>query len=422
MILNNYNEIIREHFDISDNETRKCIIALEDAEQTQLLSALSNALYDKIISKVDDIEFGSIPKSRGDITRVDGFANTMECLDIMRRLVVEYRENPECVDVVLTAVENIKNRRSMFMKAYALNMEIPMVLYNLVTLSIQQSVSFLIAVCIQYIKDPSSDSVRVALDKVAYEDAKNGMLFEQLFHFNTACASGELDNTFREIMKNGGKLHEDTNVIEEPDCKTITITIDTDNKASVHCVSPFEDDMDGDQKVVLGSCDSKEPVNELSFGAAAGFASKASGMALKGLGTAAGVGATVAAGISISIAALFFLIKFGIPMMRNMVYFFINSKAKTSDMLAVQAEFIEANAHKVEYSAMGMDYDDRQKVVNKQLKIADRLKRLSNFFAIDKKKAEKEAKAMIAKDKKKHNVKDLEEYLPVDIMAKSQLF
>ena len=45
-ILNDYNQLIREHFDISDTATRKCIVALEDTEQTQLLAALSSALYD----------------------------------------------------------------------------------------------------------------------------------------------------------------------------------------------------------------------------------------------------------------------------------------------------------------------------------------------------------------------------------------
>ena len=412
MILNDYDKIIREHFDISDTATRKCIVTLEDVEQSQMLSALSNALYDKIVSKVDEIEFGSIPKSRGDITRVDGYANTKECLDIMRRLVLEYRENPECVDVVLTAIENIKNRKPMFMKAYALNMEIPMILYNLITLSIQQSVSFLIAVCIQYIKDPSSESVRVALDKVAYEDAKNGMLFEQLFHFNDACASGELDNTFNEIMKKGGKLYEDANVIEDPDSKNITININTEKEPSDSFVSPFGDeDMEGMQKVVLGSACTTKAVNEFGIG---------TGAIMGALKTGAAIGSTISLGIAISLSSLFFLVKVLIPGMRDIVYFMINSKAKTSDFLAVQAEFIEANAYKIEYS--DMEFKDKQKIVAKQMKIADRLKKMSNFFAIDRKKAEKEAKSMIDKDKKKHTVKDLEEYLPADIMVKSNFF
>ena len=87
MFKHEYDQIIREHFDLSDKYTRKYITSLkEDAQQDQLLAALSSALYDKIVQKVDDIDFGSIPLSRGDITKVEGFASTEECLNIIRRL------------------------------------------------------------------------------------------------------------------------------------------------------------------------------------------------------------------------------------------------------------------------------------------------------------------------------------------------
>ena len=48
MILNDYDVIIKEHFDLFDAPTRRLIVSLEDGEQTQMLSALSNALYQGI--------------------------------------------------------------------------------------------------------------------------------------------------------------------------------------------------------------------------------------------------------------------------------------------------------------------------------------------------------------------------------------
>ena len=131
MILNEYNQIIREFFDISDTGTRKCIIALEDAQQSQLLMALSSALYDKIVEKVDKIDFGTIPQSRGDITKVDGFDNTVECLNIIRKMVVEYKEDTTIVDTVLTAIDNVKKYKTIFMKAYSLGVELPMVIHHI---------------------------------------------------------------------------------------------------------------------------------------------------------------------------------------------------------------------------------------------------------------------------------------------------
>ena len=180
MVLNEYNSLFSEHFDLYDQPTRKCILALEDAEQDQLLTALASALYDKVVEKADKIDFGTIPTSRGDITKVEGFANTEECLKIMRTLVNEYKEDPFVIDTVITAVENIKNRKAKFMKAYSLNIELPMLTYNLITLAIEQSVSFLISVCIQYIKDPASEDVAAALDKVAYNNTRDNLLYQNL--------------------------------------------------------------------------------------------------------------------------------------------------------------------------------------------------------------------------------------------------
>ena len=95
MILNSYDQIIREHFDFSDRDTTKFIKYINESDQqSQLLNVLASALYEKIVNKCDKIDFGSIPRSRGDITKIDGYSNTVECINIIRRLVVEYKEDP----------------------------------------------------------------------------------------------------------------------------------------------------------------------------------------------------------------------------------------------------------------------------------------------------------------------------------------
>ena len=185
MILNSYDKLINEHFDLFDAPTRKCIISLDETEQTQMLDALSNALYEKICGNINKIDFGSIPRSRGDITKVEKFSDTEECLLIMRKLVEEYRQSPAVVDAVIGAVENIKLRKAKFMKAFALNNKFVQNFYNLMVLAILQSVSFLITVCIQYVKDPDTKSIEVALDKTAYYNTKDYVLYQQIENFNT---------------------------------------------------------------------------------------------------------------------------------------------------------------------------------------------------------------------------------------------
>ena len=193
MFKSEYDKIIRENFDLSDRYTRQYIATLEDAGQEQLLNTLSSAMYDNIVAKVDEIDFGTIPMSRGDITKVEGFEKTMQCLDIIRRLVIEYKQSTGVVDVVISAIQNVKDRKAIFIKSYVLNVELPMLIYNSIVMSIERFVCLLIATCIEYIKDPMSSSPKAALNKVAYQRTMDDVMFKQLISFNNMCANGSLD-------------------------------------------------------------------------------------------------------------------------------------------------------------------------------------------------------------------------------------
>lgn len=450
--MDDFNLLIRENFDIMDTPTRKCVVALEDAEQSQLLSALSSALYDKIVEKVDKIDFGTIPRSRGDITKVDGFDQTEECLKIMRQLVIEYKEDPAIVDSILTAIENIKNRKNIFMKAYALNIEMPMVFYNLIVMAIEQSVSFLIAVCIQYIKDPSSQSMVAALDKVAYNNTKDNLLYEQISKFNETCASGDLDKLFSDIIKTGGKIHESDTEFEDScgGVNTIVINVGKGNGNGSSCPEPkdgekeCEDKKDslfaGDDKEKENSEDGKEDSKEVMPTVAdepanpevlltpeepveESFSLAATWLGAKALQQAAIVGGIALTGGSVAMTMYKLLIKVVIPMMRSITYFLYNSKMQISDCLATQAQFLEVNAYKLQYTTnIDMDDSKRAKVIQKQLKIADKLKSWANKFAIDSKKAKKDANELAQSEAKKMKIDELKDELPADVYSKSVLF
>ena len=416
-----FNSIVREHFDISDASTRKCIIALEDSEQSQLIAALSSALYDKIVEKVDKIDFGTIPRSRGDITKVDGFDNTIECLKIMKQMIAEYREDPAIVDAILTSIDNIRERKPTFTKAYALNIELPIVLYNLMVMSIEQSVSFLISVCIQYIKDPASNGVNAALDKVAYNNSRDNLLYEQITKFNESCTSGELDKFLQNVMTNSIKIAAEC--YENPEC---------DNCPPVE--SPFQEFPEDDTKTpipapgenpidvqsqnptpqqpeIIVPNNNNEPVQEL---AVTGIAA---------LSAVPKIAAVIAGAGALSLATYGFVIKILIPLLRSVTYYCYYSKVKLSDCLATQAQLIEANAYKLQYSSVtGMDDKQREKTISKQLKMAEKLKKWSEKFTIDSKRAKKQAIELADSENKKIKIEDLKDDLPADVYSKSVLF
>ncbi len=254
MFKSEYDQMIRENFDLSDTTTRRYIVTLEDAGQEQLLNALSSALYDKIVTKVDDIDFGTIPMSRGDITKVEGFAGTEECLAIIRRLVLEYKQSTAVVDVVLSAIQNVKDRKALFIKAYALNVELPMLLYNTVVLAIERSTSLMIATCMEYIKDPNSSSPKAALNKVAYQRTMDDVLFKQLISFNNMCANDSIDKAMDAVMKHPVK--EDV----EFQYGTMTPIVEEDPNADDAIENPVDSGITPDNTVEPFGNDPEVPV------------------------------------------------------------------------------------------------------------------------------------------------------------------
>ena len=320
-----FDQVMREHMDISDTETRRSLIGLDEADKSKMLVSLTSKLYDKIVEKVDDINYGTIPASRGDITKIENNNSMTECLDIIYSILKQYDQNTEPVDTVVTAINNIKSRKELFTKAYAINAELPIVFYNTIVLSIVSSVSFLIATSIEFIKNPGDDSFTVSLDKVAYVKTSHNLLLDNLRKFNTSCAKGDLDRSLNECMKVYSK--------------------------------------------------------NLS-------------------GTA----------IVLSSIALLTLAKVIIPILQELTYFFFAVPQSISDYFAVQADLLQMNTSNVIYR--DIDEDKKKKIINKQLKIVDKFRKISNFFNIEYKKAEKKTKESKDADKKKYKTSEISDTAP----------
>lgn len=429
MISKEFQEIVKEYFDVfNDDNTRKCIIALEDSDQSRVLSSLSSSLYDKIIKEIDRIDFGDIPKSRGDITKVTNYDELVECINIINELVSEYGQDPTFANEVSMAIENVKANKVIFMKAFERNIELPKVLYNLIVLSIYQSLSFLIAVCIEYVKDSVHGDIQISIDKVSYSNVKNNVIYNQLVSFNRAVENREFDDAMRAIVS----VREDTVIYKVIDTKEVPCNNIPSNDYEDQ--SPFDEpeeeeiepkdvpdpnadaihdnDDEEDYSYELDDQDEVVPVQTAINGSAEINESFTSVL-----------GAIITAG-SLSVKAIIFLLKVILVLIRNIVFFFINTRVKLSTMLEIQSKLIEYNAYKLQ---MRDSYDsltdaERKKVVDKQMKIANKLKSMSNKIAIDNKQANIKATAAIDKDEKEKKVtmQDLE--VPEDIANKSMLF
>lgn len=320
-----WKEIISEYFDIYDTRTRKQLLAITEAkEKNMVLASLSAKLYNIIVDKSTEVDYGEIPKSKGDITKIPNYVGLVECLETIRGILIEFDETTEPVDEILKAIDNLKDSRKIWEKAYTYNASMPIVFYETMALAVISSTSLLISTSINYIKEPSEKDYTVTLDKTGFHKSKDHLLFKNLKKFNAAYKSGEV----KRVMETSLKIRD--NVKEAVDY-----------------------------------------VNEFS---------------------AAGVlAAVVTAGFAISMIGLI------IQILQELVTLFYCMKQSISDYFDIQANLLALNAESVR-----LDYTktekERDKIYNKQMKLVDKFRKISNKLAVKLKSAEKQSEVMVKKE------------------------
>lgn len=196
-----YMQLVSEYYDLSDYKTKKDILFCNEAKKMANVEHIVGKLYEHIKANYTGIDFGTIPKSRGVITKVENFQQIVDCLNVIRDLIVEYNEDPKLVTTLYTVIDNVQKRERTFAKAFALNIELPIMLYNMAVMSVIAGTSLLITSSIEYIKN-GHDSFSMSFDKVSYNKSQNHVLYQYAEQFNNECRNGNIDKLCNECIKN----------------------------------------------------------------------------------------------------------------------------------------------------------------------------------------------------------------------------
>ena len=195
-----FNDIICEYFDIMDTETRQALTHINEEDQTQVLNKLTSKLYDSIVDKVTEIDFGCIPDTKGDITKLEHYDEMVECCTTIASLLSTYKQDPMPAAIIMQAIDNIRTRKDTFEKAFRYEIEMPMVMYDTLVLSCVSALSYLISCSVEFIKDPSNESFSIAVNKVGAVKTSEALMFKDLEKFNKACAKGDFDKAMDHII------------------------------------------------------------------------------------------------------------------------------------------------------------------------------------------------------------------------------
>lgn len=189
-----------EMFDLSDDKTRRTILSLDEAGQNSILTNLTSKLYDHIVKKTTSIDYGKIPQTKGDITKLDAYEDLKDVLEILHGILKEYHQDGGPIDVCTTTLTNLETRKDLFERAYRADCELPVMIYENAVLALVSGVSYMIAGCIEFVKAPSDETYTIQLDKIAYAKSKDYLLYHALEKFNKSCANGDLDKAVNDII------------------------------------------------------------------------------------------------------------------------------------------------------------------------------------------------------------------------------
>lgn len=193
--------LVWEHMDMTDIPTVNAVCAMNEAEQNTMLVSLTNKLYEMIVGKVDSIDFGEIPQTKGDITKLSKYDQLNECHKVLREIFEQYHENTKSILELENAVTNIEGMKDIFTGAYLCKAKFPITVYQTMTLAVLNATSFMIASCIEYIKTPKAEGLTIVLNKTGVAKAKDHLVYETLVDFNEACRKGDVENALKPFVQ-----------------------------------------------------------------------------------------------------------------------------------------------------------------------------------------------------------------------------
>lgn len=360
MITNaDYMQIVSEAYDLSDPYIKKKVIFCNEAKRQENIENIVGRLYTHIKNDVTGIDFGTIPRSKGIITKIDNYNGLIDCINSIHDLVKSYNQPTKSVDELTTAINNIKNRERVFTKAFTLNIEFPIMLYNMTVTAIVSATSLLMSSSVEFIKN-GHDSFTTSLDKVGYVKSKDHLMIEYVSQFNRNCANGTIDKLVNSCIKNNITNTNESTIVNAQNVNSINegIFTDTDDRGNTK--------LNDTAKAIIGI--------------ATGAGLKAAAPLLNNP-----FGIFITAVIGAGITAVLFLFLF-----RKVAFFVLKTRMDISDWFEIQANYLQINAENLKYRDDPKGDDHKKKVYDAQMKWVDRFKKIANKLALTDSKARKE--------------------------------
>lgn len=188
MAFNPYYEsmlILSENETLSYRESKDLQAVLEDVN-SPVTRKLEEKLFQSVLDK-KHIDFGSIPKSKGNIKDYEGYSAMESTLNTIKDLATENKAGDviNYVDIVQKAIENLSSMSVAYQKGFQFKNEYIAMEYNSYVYFCIEATTALIYSFVEYIKRPDTDTFVMVIKNSKLR--ADEFYFEQLKKFNMVC-------------------------------------------------------------------------------------------------------------------------------------------------------------------------------------------------------------------------------------------
>lgn len=286
------------------------IYMLSEVEQAVVNDKMVGNIYQSAIKK-RDIDFDSIPNTKGDIQKFQGYDNIIGTLSVVRELSKKFGIKIDELSIVEDAVSNLRSHRPVFERGFGLDVDFLKLYYNTLVYACVESTSLILSSYVNYVKTVNNYDFQMKKGKGIY----GNICLESLRSFNNSVKNGEFSKFANNLI----------------------------NK---------------DRQNFMG-----------------------------------GTAAAVAIGLAVSI----------VPVARELVYYFYDSRMRVADYLDQQGSFLEVNSNRVQTS--GLNPADKKEVLRKQEAAVNRIEKMADKIRVNSQLTDKSATTKLKQDNKSWTMK-----------------
>ena len=209
-IVNKIDDIVME---ASTSDDRSYMRKMSKDDINQINATLIQKLYASVLEH-KRCDFGDIPKSNGDITKVKYYKSTIECLDVLAEIFEKNGITEPALSDIRLAISNVANNKRQFEYGFKTKIDYMIIMYNTTVMAIIDATSMLIVDYMNYIVGPNQD--KYVNSSGRFDKSRGTISIDNLRKFNTLVKNGTFSTACNHFIKNGDDvLVAGTNVVTE---------------------------------------------------------------------------------------------------------------------------------------------------------------------------------------------------------------